>query len=265
MANQILSLLGALTVAFTVILLGFVSSKAGYVTKDAGRGIGQLVGKIALPCLLFRAVATTQLDTVDMHVVITVAIAKLVALALASSVGYLKHLRDPDNLTIAGVFGLFVTNSNDLAIGIPLVEALYPLKDYPNGPNVTYIYVFAVMQNVLVAPVYFVLLELGRAKTSGGEGSIIKRVLQSFLRNPLIIMAMSGLVYNLAFGASLPKVIDDIFILLGNAFACGALFSTGEWAPSAVTTPTSIRSLTRACRLLRLDLIHRHISVGSRP
>jgi predicted permease len=101
MANQILSLLGALTVAFTVILLGFVSLKAEYITKDASRGIGQLVGKIALPCLLFRAVATTQLNTVDMHVVITVAIAKLVVLAIAASVGYLKHLRDPDNLVSA--------------------------------------------------------------------------------------------------------------------------------------------------------------------
>ena len=107
------------------------------------------------------------------------------------------------------------------------MEALYPLKDYPNGPNVTYIYVFAVMQNILVAPVYFTLLELGQAKTSGGEGSVVKRVLQNFLRNPLIIMAISGLLYNLAFGAALPKVVDDIFILLGNAFACGALFSTG--------------------------------------
>ena len=83
MANQILSLLSALTVAFTVILLGFVSLKAGYVSKDSSRGIGQLVGKVALPCLLFRAVATTALDTVDLRIVATVAIAKLIALAIA--------------------------------------------------------------------------------------------------------------------------------------------------------------------------------------
>jgi hypothetical protein len=51
--------------------------------------------------LLFRDVATTQLNTVDMHVVFTVTIAKLVVLAIAASVGYLKYLRDPDNLVSA--------------------------------------------------------------------------------------------------------------------------------------------------------------------
>ena len=44
MANQILSLLSALTQAFTLIFVGFWSSKLGYISVDASRGIGQLVG-----------------------------------------------------------------------------------------------------------------------------------------------------------------------------------------------------------------------------
>ena len=85
-----------------------------------------------------------------------------------------------------------MTNSNDLAIGVPLMEALYPAEIYPNGPNVSYIYVFAVVQNILVAPAVFTMLELGAAKASKREerdqdyphGSVIGNVLRSLVRNP---------------------------------------------------------------------------------
>jgi predicted permease len=227
MANQVLALLSALTQAFSLVMAGFWASKSGYLTKDASRGIGQLVGKVALPCLLFRAVATTKLDSVNFVVVGTVLIAKLVALTVAASCGYLKHYHEKNAITIGGVFALFVTNSNDLAIGIPLVEAMYPISENPNGPNVLYIYVFAVMQNILVAPIYFMLLEYGKAKATGQKGSIAWKIFRSLLRNPLVVMAMMGLIYNLTFGNTLPLTIDNIFKLAGNAFACGALFTTG--------------------------------------
>jgi predicted permease len=227
MANQILSLLSALTQAFSLIFAGFWASKSGYLSADASRGIGQLVGKVALPCLLFRAVATTKLDSVQPVVVATVFIAKIVALTVAATCGYMKHYHEKDSITIAGVFALFVTNSNDLAIGIPLVEAMYPIDQFPNGPNVLYIYVFAVMQNILVAPLYFMLLEYGKAQSSGQKGSVVWKILRALLRNPLVLMAMTGLCYNLTFGNSLPATIDSIFKLAGNAFACGALFTTG--------------------------------------
>ena len=226
MANQILSLLSALTQAFTLIFVGFWSSKLGYISVDASRGIGQLVGKVALPCLLFRAVATTALDSVNFTVVLTVLIAKLVALTFAAAVGYAKYAGERDAITIAGVYALFVTNSNDLAIGIPLVEAMYPIAQFPQGPNVLYIYVFAVMQNILVAPLYFMLLEYGKAKSSGQSGSVVLRILRSFLRNPLVLMAMLGLIWNLALGHNYLqklKTIDNIFRVAGDAFACGAL------------------------------------------
>jgi predicted permease len=225
-ANQILALLSALTQAFSFIFAGFWASKTGYISAQASEGIGQLVGKVALPCLLFRAVATTKLDSLDPFVLLAVLIAKIVALTIAGACGYAKNRNKSDGFTIAGVFALFVTNSNDLAIGIPLVEAMYPKAIYPNGPNVLYIYSFAVMQNILVAPLYFVLLELGRTKASG-QGGVARKILLSFVKNPIIMMALLGLCYNLLFGNALPATIDGILQVAANAFACGALFTTG--------------------------------------
>jgi predicted permease len=236
--GQVTALLSALTQAFSVIVLGYVCALSGFVSPDAARGIGQLVGKIALPCLLFRAVATTDLATVNLMVVLVVILAKYLCLTVAALVGYFKNREQKENLTIAGTFALFVTNSNDLAIGVPLVNALYPTCPnagcIPNGPNVSYVYVFAVMQNILVAPTVFAILELGAAKAKKGEkenqgnaGSVIGNVLRSLIRNPLIVMAMLGLIYNFSFGTDLPSTIDMTLVLIKNAFACGALFTTG--------------------------------------
>ena len=84
-------LLSALTQAFSVIAIGYVAALSGFVSADAARGIGQLVGKIALPCLLFRAVATTDLSSVNLLVVIAVVISKYLCLFTAATVGYLKN------------------------------------------------------------------------------------------------------------------------------------------------------------------------------
>ena len=228
-------LLSALTQAFSVIAIGYVAALSGFVSADAARGIGQLVGKIALPCLLFRAVATTDLSSVNLLVVIAVVISKYLCLFTAATVGYLKNKGKKEAISIAGSYAMFVTNSNDLAIGIPLAQALYPMEDNPEGPNVSYIYVFAVFQIVLVAPTVFGMLELGnlQMQDDGGkgqaknQGSVVGNVLRSLVRNPLIICAFLGLFYNITLGTELPYTIDRTLRLIGNAFACGALFTTG--------------------------------------
>ena len=47
----------------------------------------------------------------------------------------------PSKCTTAGIFTLFVTNSNDLAVGLPLFTALYPSSQQKGGDIVSYLYV----------------------------------------------------------------------------------------------------------------------------
>jgi hypothetical protein len=105
--GQVTALLSALTQASSVIVLGYVCALSGFVSPDAARGIGQLVGKIALPCLLFRAVATIDLATVNLLVVLVVILSKYLCLTVAALVGYFKNREQKENLTIAGTFALF--------------------------------------------------------------------------------------------------------------------------------------------------------------
>ena len=188
-SNSLLALVSALTQTFAVvsnparflglklisalilgnppqILLGYLFGRLDVVPTSAASGIGQLVAKVALPSLLFRSIATTDLESVNLGVVLCVSFSKLIILAFSALVGYLMHRKERNRISVAGIFGLFATNSNDLAIGLPLSMALYPLDRFPqNFPG--YIYVFAVIQNVLINPICFVMLEVGNSSSSG--------------------------------------------------------------------------------------------------
>jgi predicted permease len=163
-ASKLFPLLSALTQAACLILLGFISAKTGFVSPTSAAGIGQLVGRVALPALIFRGVAVTELGTVRWSVIVVALGAKFACMLISAAVGYAYNFKLKERLTIAGVFGIFVTNSSDSAIGIPIMVHLFPIEKYPDGPNVNYIYLLVVAQNVVIAPVYFATIALGQAK-----------------------------------------------------------------------------------------------------
>jgi predicted permease len=142
-----------------------------------------------------------------------------------------------------GVFGLFCTNSNDMALGIPLIGGLYSGADAAFFMN--YLFVFAVAQNLILNPISFFVLEFGKIVCAreqgcagGGEQEVAEvlsttqitlKVLKSLTKNPVIIVVFLGLLSNLLFGheAITGTVVEKIFTLQGDAFACGALILTG--------------------------------------
>jgi malonate transporter and related proteins len=138
-STAILGLASALAQLSAVILFGYVAARTDFIKPSAAAGIGQLVGRAALPALLFKAIATADLGEVDPKIVAAHVLSKLVVLAVAVLVG-LKTDRSEGGsrrwLT-AGAYGLFVVNSNDLALGVPMFTALY------DAPTVTYVDVFA--------------------------------------------------------------------------------------------------------------------------
>ena len=124
-------------------------------------GIGSLVGKVALPLLIFRSIAKTDVGSVDLGVVGCVLLVKAASSVLATMLALVAHMSNalgmppaggggdakreggtrPSKCTTAGIFTLFVTNSNDLAVGLPLFTALYPSSQQKGGDIVSYLYV----------------------------------------------------------------------------------------------------------------------------
>ena len=64
-----------------------------------------------------------------------------------------------------GLYALFCTQSNDVAIGLPIVTAIYPVATYPaNYPG--YLIILSTLQVCAVNPLCIALLEWGKSESS---------------------------------------------------------------------------------------------------
>ena len=95
---SVFALASALVRTFLVIGIGSAAALSGYLDRAAAAGIGQLVAKVCLPALLFKATATADLSSLRLEVVIAVLVAKWTAFVVAALVGW------PDERHVVGTF-----------------------------------------------------------------------------------------------------------------------------------------------------------------
>ena len=127
----------------------------------------------------------------------------------------------------AGLYAIFATQSNDFALGSPIVEAVYG-KTHPN--YVGYLYLMAPISLVILNPIGFVLMELGKQEENSSNVPKLekfKNVIKGVSTNPIIFMTVLGVFGNFIFQGKLPQVIDGFLSSLGDAFSACALFLLG--------------------------------------
>ena len=182
--DSLTSLFSTLFATFGVIAIGYASKRTGYFSREAKAGLGDFVGKVALPALLFRAIATLQLSDLKAEFILGVFLAKtalfVVTIGTAKMAG--RGLAD------AAMWGLFVSNSNDLAQGYPLFLVLYPSYAYQ-------LFITSAMQVAILNPLAILLLEVelaGRAGLRTSLAALVRRVLLEVARNPLVLCIVLG-------------------------------------------------------------------------
>ena len=128
----------------------------------------------------------------------------------------------------AGLYAIFSTQSNDFALGQPILEAIYSLS-HPNFTS--YLYLVAPINLVILNPVGFVFMEIGKQQQQNNANTskmtLIFNVIKGVCTNPIIFMTVLGIVGNFIFGGKLPEVIDGFLKSLGGAFSASALFLLG--------------------------------------
>ena len=88
--------------------------------------MGQFLGYIALPSLLFRAMATLDWGSVEWRFLISVVATKtLMFVGVAAMTLLVEPNRDKAAIAKAGLYGLFVTQSNDFALGLPIIKGIF--------------------------------------------------------------------------------------------------------------------------------------------
>ena len=226
------ALLGCLVVTFSVIGLGYVAQRTGFFDRNTKAGLGQFVGKVALPALLFKAISTLELGSIDPAFIAGVGLCKATAFVLVLILAKLMRR----SLSECAIWAVFVSNSNDIALGYPVFLTLYP-------PFAHQIFITASLQIGLINPLAIILMEYDATRRRGRAISTVDLALRvgwQTLRNPLVLMVLAGAGANWLWAASPPPILvgpQGLFTVLGNAFMAVALVLTGAGGAAAVATP----------------------------
>lgn len=215
----------ALVQCFGIILLGFVAGKFSFISDVEAKGLGTFVGTFSLPALIFVSLCQLDFTSVNWVFLGAITFAKSTVFFLVLLVGLFTHR--PANPSRSALYAIFCTQSNDFALGFPVLNAIYG-PSHPKYPM--YLYLLAPVSLVLLNPIGFVLLEIGKSQATPGRQSnlkIARKVVLGILKNPLITMTILGIVGNLLFHGSMPSVIHDFMATLGSAFSSSALFLLG--------------------------------------
>jgi malonate transporter and related proteins len=211
--TSILSITGPIYLA---IALGYACTRFGWFSRADMRVFGQFVLRLALPGLLFNAVATREIaDILNVSYLLAYLAGTLAVIILGLAWGKRQHLPSTDNVIVA--MGMSCSNSS--FVGYPiLLLTLAPVAAVALALNM-------MVENLVVIPLLLVLAERGRHQ--GGSGlQMLQRTAWQLAKNPLIIALALGLTVALM-RWQLPEPLSRSINLFATASAGLSLFVIG--------------------------------------
>jgi len=211
---------------FIIIGVGYLSVHRGVVSLNATDAILGFAVKIAIPCLMFRATSSIDLETAfawrPLAAYYISAISCFIIAILLLRNWFHKRPGEAVAIAFATLF------SNLVMIGLPLSERAWGLQNM--APS------FALI--AVNAPICYLIgitvMEFSRAD-GRGAAETTKIVLNTMFRNSIMIGIVLGLLVNIS-ELSLPDTILSSIDLLASAALPVALFALG-----GVLTRYSIR------------------------
>lgn len=253
-SQTVVQLASVLLMCFGLILLGYASGKFGIISDVESNGLKDFVTYFSLPALIFFSLARCDFSQIDWNFVLAVLAAKLIVFLVVVIVTLVTT--KPSNIGKAGLFGLFVTQSNDFAMGYPLFVSLYR-DTYKNFPD--YLYVLAPLQLVVINPCSIFMMDFHKVRQQSSQNirplhMLIKVTKRTFL-NPIIFMTLSGIVWNLTIGPEVPLIIQGLIKTLGEAFTPTSLFLLGLTIVQEASAIKGFSKFVVPCTLTGVKLI----------
>ncbi|XP_031562631.1 integral membrane protein GPR155-like [Actinia tenebrosa] len=222
--TDINNLFPALVECFAIILLGYVSGRFGFISTAQGKGIGNFVSHFALPALLFKSMVELDFLKVNWKFLAAILIAKGIVFIIVVVLTLI--LGKPQKYGRAGIFAIFCTQSNDFALGFPLLKALYrdSMPDF-----LSYIYLLAPISVVLLNPIGFIFLEFNKHSDHLNlkKGHVAIATIKGVILNPIVFMTFIGIIANFILRQKVPVIINGFLDVLSSSFFASALFFLG--------------------------------------
>lgn len=105
---------------FGVILLGYLSGKLKLITSIQGKGLTTFIGTFSLPALIFKAMVEVDFAKLNWSFWLSLLLAKAIVFVIVMVVTLL--LMKGKRFAAAGLYSIFVSQSNDIAFGLPLCK-----------------------------------------------------------------------------------------------------------------------------------------------
>lgn len=205
---------------FALIALGYGTVRFGLFAQAEMQVLGKFVLNIALPALLFEAVAARHFTEVVMPgYMLVYLLGGLATLAVMGAVLTIQGT-GPARRAIA-MMG--AANPNSAYVGYPIM-----LLTFPERAGVI-LALNMVVEMMVIVPLSFVLLEMSRPRPDGPQRSVAQRfgdMLLPVLRRPMVLALIAGMAVSLL-GFDIPTALREPLHVLAGSTSAIALFVIG--------------------------------------
>jgi malonate transporter and related proteins len=237
----VLSILAITGPIYLVAAIGFLCTRAGLFQRTDMRVLGKFVVNVALPALLFNALAQRSVGEVLNPVFIAAYAVGSLGANLAGVLWARRVAGKP--LSAAAIVGMGMSCPNSGFIGFPLVAQMFGPVNAGIGLALA-----MVVENFLTLPLSLALADsdLGEGGAGQTRGQRLRAALlqsaRGVVRNPMIWGIALGFVFSVA-GWALPAPFAKAVDLLAMACASLALFVIGG-ALVGISTQGLVRDVT---------------------
>lgn len=212
-----MSLLGIVLPVFGLIAIGFAAARTGLIKDHVGDGLSDFVFTVAVPCLLFKTLATADVPEASPWAYWAVYFAAIALVWPAAHLVVTRGFgRDKPTGTVAG---FSAAQANTVLIGIPLI-----LTTYGDAGRVPIFLLIAVHLPIMMTAATLAI-ELGGTER-GKFSETVRKLGVSIFTHPIIIGILLGLAYRMS-GWDIPPIPFQILDMLGSTAVPCALFSAG--------------------------------------
>ncbi|HZU87983.1 MAG TPA: AEC family transporter [Stellaceae bacterium] len=236
-----MDIVGLLLPVFTVVAIGRAVVRLGLMETAAVRGINDLTYWIALPALLFDAIAAGQMP----HL-FGIASVYLCGCLFAYGLAFLLarallHAR----LSRAAAFALSATYGSAIYFGVPIISAAF------GASGLALILPIIALHSGVLLPLASVLIEYGN---QNGSNAVLCNTLRGLLRNPIVVSIVLGFLWHIG-GAPVPAPAHALLGLLGQAAPPLALFCVGASLPPVASGSAGEAAFAAAFKLTVLPAL----------
>lgn len=211
---EILAITGPI---YITIILGFATTRLGLFSPADMRVLGKFVINLALPALLFNALAQRPLaEILNGPYLLVYATGSL----LAGGLGWLwaRRVAGQDG-TASAYYAMGMACSNSGFVGYPIgLLTLGPVAGVLLGLNM-------IVENLLVIPLLLAIAESGRGQ-GGAWHQVLRQSLRNLVRNPMVQGLLAGLLVSLL-DWKLPAPVARTVTLFAQASGALSLFVIG--------------------------------------